>query len=96
MAKPACEGNRTLEGGRGKKVDSLPHGYLLLNCNDPEVMLRYDMIDQIGRFSWNEIPLENSPTKVRDNVTTSPIPSKLIRTDEYRSTKDSSKMTSRR
>lgn len=59
----------------GKKVDSLPQGYLLLNCNDPEVMLRYDMIDQIGRFSWNEIPLEDSPTKVRDSVTTSPNPS---------------------
>lgn len=48
----------------GSKVDSVPQAYLFLNCNDPMVKLRYDMLDKDKKFSWVEIPLESSDKKV--------------------------------
>ena len=52
------------KGVVGENNGLLPHGQLSLNCNDPDVILRYDKRCPDGRFTWEETPLVHSALQV--------------------------------
>ena len=50
----------------GKEYTGQFEGRLYLHCNEPTVKLRYDMIDENGRFSWDKVHLRENDTRVCD------------------------------